>query len=183
MEIRKTPIEGVLEIYPKVLPDSRGYFVEVFKHELLLKNGMPQDWVQENQSFSTKGTIRGLHFQYSPHAQAKLARVIVGKVLDVCVDLRRGSSTFGMHHAVILDSDRHNMLFMPEGFAHGFSALEDTIFIYKCSHTYHKESEGGILYNDTDLEINWGVDSPILSDKDMALPTLKKFIQDSEGGL
>jgi dTDP-4-dehydrorhamnose 3,5-epimerase len=183
MEIRKTPIEGVFEIYPKVFPDSRGFFVEVFRHDLLVDHGIPYDWVQENQSFSTKGTVRALHFQHSPHAQAKLARVIMGKVLDVCVDLRRGSPTFGMHHAVILDSDRHNMLFMPEGFAHGFSALEDAIFIYKCSNTYHKESEGGILYNDPDLNINWGVDSPLLSDKDMALPTLKKFIQDSEGGL
>jgi len=183
MEIIKTPIEGVYEIYPKVMQDSRGFFLEVFRQDVLQLNGINYNWVQENQSYSAKGTIRALHFQYGLHAQAKLARVIVGKVLDVCVDLRKGSPTFGMHHAVILDSDRHNMLFMPEGFAHGISALEDTIFIYKCSNTYHKESEGGIIWNDPDLNIDWGIDSPLISEKDALLPNLNKFIQDSEGGL
>lgn len=183
MEIRKTPIEGVLEIYPKVLQDDRGFFLEVYRGDIFRQSGINCNWVQENQSYSAKGTIRALHFQHSPHAQAKLARVIVGKVLDVCVDLRKGSPTFGMHHAVILDSVRHNMLFMPEGFAHGFSALEDAIFNYKCSNIYNKQSEGGIIWNDPDLAINWGVTNPLLSEKDNALPTLNKFIQDTEGGL
>ena len=151
MEIRETPIEGVLEIYPNVVKDSRGFFLEVFRQDILTVNNINYNWVQENQSYSSKGTIKALHYQHSPYAQAKLARVIVGKVLNVCVDLRKESTTFGMHHAVILDSNRHNMLFMPEGFAHGFSALENTIFIYKCSNTYHMESEGGINWNNPAL--------------------------------
>lgn len=183
MEIRETPIEGVLEIYPNVVKDSRGFFLEVFRQDILTVNNINYNWVQENQSYSSKGTIKALHYQHSPYAQAKLARVIVGKVLDVCVDLRKESTTFGMHHAVILDSNRHNMLFMPEGFAHGFSALEDTIFIYKCSKTYHKESEGGIIWNDPALNIEWGVESPLISEKDSILPDLNKFVQNSEGGL
>jgi len=175
-------MEGVFEIYPEFFRVIRGLFVEEFRHDLVA-NGIPYDRVQEKQSLSSKGTIIALLIQYSPQAQAKLARRIIVMVMVVCVDLGKGSPTFGMHHAVILDSDRHNMLFMPEGFAHGFSALEDAIFIYKCSNTYHKECEGGIFYNDPDLNINWGVDSPLLSEKDKTLPILKKFIQDSEGGL
>jgi len=183
MEIKETPIKGVFEIYPQVFEDERGFFLEVFREDLLRQHGIHDDWVQENQSFSHKGTVRGLHYQQSPYAQAKLARVIVGRAWDVCVDLRRNSPTFGMHHAVILDSSKHNMLFMPEGFAHGFSALEDTVFIYKCSNKYNKASEGGIAWDDAQLNIQWGVDMPLISEKDLALPTLNKFVQDSEGGL
>ncbi|MBS9525345.1 dTDP-4-dehydrorhamnose 3,5-epimerase [Litoribacter alkaliphilus] len=183
MEIKQVFIQGVYEIYPRAFSDERGYFLEVFREDLLRKNGIAEIWVQENQSFSKKGTIRGLHFQKEPFAQAKLARVIVGKVWEVCVDLRKNSPTFGMHHAVVLDDQQHNMLYLPAGFAHGFAALEDTVFSYRCSNHYNKESEGGVIWDDADLAIDWQVENPILSDKDILLPSLKEFVKDSGGGL
>lgn len=183
MEIRNTPIQDVYEIYPKVFNDARGYFLETYREDLLGQKGINTRWVQDNQSYSVAGTVRGLHFQHAPHAQAKLVRVISGKVYDVCVDLRKGSPTFGKHHGVILDSAQHNLLYVPEGFAHGFSVLEDAVFSYKCSNFYHKESEGGVIWNDEQLGIDWKVGSPIISDKDLALPTLEEFVQMTGGGL
>jgi dTDP-4-dehydrorhamnose 3,5-epimerase len=183
MEIRKTPIQDVYEIYPKIFKDDRGYFLETYKQDVFEKNGLPTHWKQDNQSFSTSGTIRGLHFQQGTSAQAKLARVITGKVLDVCVDIRKGSPTFGKFHAVVLDATLQNMLYIPEGFAHGFAVLEDAIFSYKCSELYNKESEGGILWNDPELGIDWGVNNAILSEKDQSWPTLKTFMEISGGGL
>jgi len=183
MEIKSTPIEGVYEIHPTLHADKRGFLMEVFRDDLLRDWGVEENWVQENQLFTHKGTLRGLHFQKHPHGQAKLARVVVGKVLDVCVDLRKNSPTFGMHHAVVLDALQHNMLFVPSGFAHGILALEDTIFCYKCSHVYRKHSQGGLLWNDPRLKIDWKIENPMLSEKDVALPGLDVFVKDSGGGL
>lgn len=182
-ELRSTPIEGLIEIFPRVFPDSRGYFFESFRQDWLTNQGIEENWVQDNQSFSQKGTVRGLHFQRAPFAQAKLVRVISGKVLDVVVDLRKGSETFGAVFSTVLDADRNNQLYIPAGFAHGFSVLEDAVFSYKCSNYYNKGSEGGILWNDPSLRIDWGVAEPIISDKDKLWPTLEEFVVESGGGL
>lgn len=176
-------IEGVYEIYPKIFRDERGYFLETYKQDVFESHGLPTVWKQDNQSFSEKGIVRGLHFQAGEFAQAKLARVIVGKVLDVCVDLRKGSPTFGKYHAAVLDAALQNILYIPEGFAHGFAVWEDAIFSYKCSNLYHKASEGGVIWDDEELNIDWGVEKPILSEKDKLWPSLKAFKKISGGGL
>jgi dTDP-4-dehydrorhamnose 3,5-epimerase len=183
MEVRDTPIKDVFEIYPRIFRDGRGYFLETYKQDVFEKYGLPTRWMQDNQSFSERDIVRGLHFQTGDYAQAKLARVIVGKVLDVCVDLRKGSPTFGHYHAVVLDANLQNMLYIPKGFAHGFAVWEDAIFSYKCSNLYHKASEGGIIWDDKTLNIKWGVSNPVLSEKDLALPTLEEFEKISGGGL
>lgn len=183
MEIRETPIKDVYEIYPAVFKDARGYFLETYRKDLFEKHGLPTEWLQDNQSFSMAGILRGLHFQQGAFAQAKLARVILGKVLDVCVDLRKGSPTFGRYHSVILDSVQHNMLYIPKGFAHGFAVLEDAVFSYKCSNLYDKASEGGIIWDDPELGIDWQVANPILSEKDELWPTVHEFKEISGGGL
>tara|TARA_R110002124_G_scaffold196713_1_gene363779 strand:+ start:407 stop:958 length:552 start_codon:yes stop_codon:yes gene_type:complete len=181
-QIIKAPISGVLEIFPKIFEDQRGYFFESYRADWLTSAGVDHGWVQDNQSFSQKGTVRGLHFQRGEFAQAKLVRVIQGKVLDVVVDLRKGSPSFGELYSTILDSGRNNLMYVPPGFAHGFSVLEDSIFAYKCSNYYNKQSEGGILWNDPALEIDWKVEAPITSEKDADWPTLEEF-RTSEGGL
>lgn len=183
MEIRETHIKDVYEIYPRIFKDDRGYFLETYKQDVFEKHNLPTQWKQDNQSFSEAGTVRGLHFQQGAYAQAKLARVIVGKVLDVCVDIRKGSPTFGKFHAVVLDAKLQNMLYIPKGFAHGFSVWEDAVFSYKCSDLYNKESEGGILWDDPELGIDWGVNQAILSEKDKTWPSLKEFAKISGGGL
>jgi len=183
MKILTTPIEGLFEIYPTIFEDNRGYFFESFKKNELSQYGINIEWVQENQSFSKKGTVRGLHFQHGPYAQAKLARVLKGKVLDVAVDLRKDSLTYGAVYTKVLDDIQHNMLYVPEGFAHGFSVLEDAVFSYRCSNYYNKSSEGGVIWNDPQLAIDWEVDFPILSDKDQELPTLEEFTQITKGGI
>lgn len=182
-ELGSTPIVGLIEIFPKIFNDSRGYFFESFRQDWLEKEGVIEHWVQDNQSFSQKGTVRGLHFQNSPFAQAKLVRVITGKVLDVVVDLRKDSPTFGKYYSTLLDGERNNLLFIPVGFAHGFSVLEDAIFAYKCSNYYNKSAEGGILWNDPTLGIDWQIDQPIISDKDKLWSTLEEFMIQSNGGL
>jgi dTDP-4-dehydrorhamnose 3,5-epimerase len=183
MEIKETPIEGVLELRPKVWADTRGYFFESFRKDILEKAGIRDNWLQENQSFSKKNTVRGLHFQRSDFAQAKLVRVISGRVLDVVVDLRGNSKTFGSVYTIELNAETHNMLYIPTGFAHGFSVLEDTVFSYKCSNYYNKESEGGLLWSDKDLSIDWKVNAPILSERDETWPTFKEFISMQPNGL
>ncbi|GHB41882.1 dTDP-4-dehydrorhamnose 3,5-epimerase [Mongoliitalea lutea] len=183
MKVIETPIKGLIEIYPQVYEDNRGYFLESFRSNAFLEAGIENSWVQENQSFSKAGTLRGLHFQKGLHSQAKLVRVITGKVLDVVVDLRKGSETFGQSFSQVLDSKVHNMVYIPQGFAHGFSVLEDAVFSYKCSSYYNKDSEGGILWSDPALKIDWKVSEPILSDKDKNWPTLEEFVILSEGGL
>jgi dTDP-4-dehydrorhamnose 3,5-epimerase len=177
MNITKTAIEGLLLINPRVFEDERGYFYETFNAPTLKGLGLELDFLQDNQSFSTKGVLRGLHFQREPHAQGKLVRVVSGKVLDVAVDLRSGSPTFGQHLTFELSGENKTMLYVPPGFAHGFSTLEDAVFIYKCTDVYNKQSEGGIRYDDADLNIDWGIANPIVSEKDLELPSFKDFCE------
>jgi len=165
----------VIEIFPRVFGDERGYFFESYQRALFVANGITEEFVQDNQSFSKKGVVRGLHLQRAPFAQGKLVRVIQGRVLDVAVDVRPHSPTFGQFVAVELSTEKQNMLYIPPGFAHGFATLEDAIFSYKCTQLYDKASEGGILWNDPTLGINWQIDSPIVSDKDQVLPTFEEF--------
>jgi dTDP-4-dehydrorhamnose 3,5-epimerase len=182
-EIKQTSLPGVLEIFPRVFPDSRGYFFESFRQDWLDQLGVHETWVQDNQSFSQKGTVRGIHFQRGAHSQAKLVRVIAGKVLDVAVDLRKGSPSFGQVYSTILDTEKNNLLYIPAGFGHGFSVLEDAVFVYKCSNYYHKDSEGGVRWSDPSLGIDWQVSEPIVSEKDQILPTLEEFVVAFQGGL
>ncbi|MCW8896797.1 MAG: dTDP-4-dehydrorhamnose 3,5-epimerase [Flavobacteriales bacterium] len=176
MNFIKTAIEDIVIIEPLVFEDERGHFFEYYQKELFKKNGIEDDFVQDNQSLSQKGVLRGLHFQAPPYAQAKLIRVIKGSVLDVAVDIRKNSPTYGKHVVVELSETNKKTLYIPEGFAHGFLTLADnTIFSYKCSNYYNKVSEGALLWNDKDLAINWGVTTPILSEKDKVATTLKSF--------
>jgi dTDP-4-dehydrorhamnose 3,5-epimerase len=175
MEFKKTSIEGLIEIYPRIFGDARGHFFESYRQEIFAKNGIPFEFVQDNQSFSSAGVLRGLHFQNSPFAQGKLVRVITGKVIDVAVDIRPNSPTFGKYQSFILDATLQNMVYIPEGFAHGFAALEDSIFSYKCTNNYNKASESGIIWNDSDLNIDWGIAEPNVSEKDIELPTFKQL--------
>lgn len=181
MKVHKTNLESCLIIQPEVFEDSRGYFYESYNKQNFKKHtGLDVNFIQDNQSQSSKGVLRGLHFQIGNYEQAKLVRVIKGSVLDVCVDLRKNSKTFLQHFSVILSEENKTQLFVPRGFAHGFVVLEDyTIFNYKCDNYYHKDSEKGIIYNDTDLAIDWGLQNSelLISDKDVALPTLKKFLE------
>ena len=176
MNIIETEIQGVYIIEPKVFGDSRGYFFESFsKKEFESKVG-PVEFVQDNESKSCYGVVRGLHFQKPPHAQAKLVRVVKGMVLDVAVDLRKDSPTYGRHVAVELSEDNHRQVFIPKGFAHGFSVLsEEAVFQYKCDDYYAPETEGAVAWNDPELNIDWRVpaDMMILSEKDKRHPELK----------
>jgi dTDP-4-dehydrorhamnose 3,5-epimerase len=181
MKIIETPIKDLLVIEPDVFRDRRGYFFEVYNEQRFFDNGLTMRFVQDNESTSTKGVVRGLHFQKPPYAQGKLVRVIHGCVLDVAVDIRKSSSTYGKHHAVVLDSQIKNMFYIPEGFAHGFVALEDdTVFAYKCTNFYNKASEGAIRWNDKDIAIDWRVKAPVLSDKDQVSPMFKDFVSPFE---
>jgi dTDP-4-dehydrorhamnose 3,5-epimerase len=168
MNIISTGIEGLLVIEPSIFEDERGYFYESYNKEKFDSLGIfSAPFVQDNQSKSNKGVLRGLHFQNAPFAQGKLVRVISGSVLDVAVDLRKDSKTYGKHFSIKLTGDNKRIFWVPEGFAHGFSTLEDdTIFSYKCTNYYNKNSEGCILWNDFDLNIDWGVLNPIVSEKD-----------------
>lgn len=177
MQVIQTPFEGLFQLIPTLFEDDRGWFYESYKESTFRSLGIHHNFVQENQSYSRKGVIRGLHLQLEPFAQAKLASVLVGKVLDVVVDLRPESKTFRQVYSCVLDSDRRNMLMVPEGFAHGFAALEESIFCYKCSNVYNKPMEAGILYNDPTLQIEWPVTDPIVSEKDRQLPTLDEFLR------
>ncbi|MCF2442468.1 dTDP-4-dehydrorhamnose 3,5-epimerase [Dyadobacter sp. CY345] len=177
MQIRETSIAGLVEIFPRVFQDDRGFFFESYNEEVFEKLGLPTNFVQDNQSFSIKGVVRGLHFQNAPFAQGKLVRVISGRVLDVAVDIRPDSPTFGKHEVFELRSDTNNMAYIPEGFAHGFVALEDSVFSYKCTNVYNKGAESGLLWNDPELGIDWGVTNPIVSEKDVILPTFKTLFE------
>ena len=177
MEVIKTAIDGVLIIEPKVFGDHRGYFFESFnEREFAAKSGVDVHFVQDNESKSCYGVVRGLHFQKGEHAQAKLVRVISGKVLDVAVDIRPGSPTFGKHVAAELTAENHRQFFIPKGFAHGFVVLsQEAVFQYKCDEFYCPESEGAIAWNDPDVAIDWQIPASdvILSDKDRKHPRLK----------
>lgn len=176
MEILTTEIPGLLIIKPDVFADDRGYFFESYNKTKLAKAGIEVDFVQDNESRSMKGVLRGLHFQNAPYAQGKLVRVIKGAVLDVAVDIRKDSPTFGKWASILLTGENKLMYWIPEGFAHGFLTLEDdTIFTYKCSGSYYKPAEGAIKWNDPDLGIQWNVDDPILSDKDKVAPSFSDY--------
>lgn len=175
MKIIETGFDGLYEIESTVFGDDRGYFFESYRKKTFEELGIQTDFVQDNESFSVKGTLRGLHFQSQPYAQAKLVRVALGKVMDVAVDLRPNSPTFGKHHTVILDAKKHNLFLVPVGFAHGFLALEDSVFSYKCTNYYNKASEGGILWNDPELNIDWQIENPIVSEKDKLLPNFAAY--------
>lgn len=176
MEIINTPFEGLKVIQPKVWGDARGHFFESYSEAVFQAAGLPTDFVQDNQSFSAKGILRGLHFQAPPFAQGKLVRVIAGAVLDVVVDIRKSSPTYGQHFKIELSAENKTMFWVPPGFAHGFLTLEDnTIFVYKVTGLYNKESEGGLLWNDPQLGIDWGVADPLLSDKDKVQPSWADF--------
>ncbi|HYC83984.1 MAG TPA: dTDP-4-dehydrorhamnose 3,5-epimerase [Chryseosolibacter sp.] len=179
MQVKETGIQGLVEIFPSAFPDERGWFFEFYKEEVFRKNGIPTAFPQENISFSKKGVLRGLHFQRPPYAQGKLVTVIKGKVLDIVVDLRIASPTFGKTYYCTLDGEKHNMLMVPEGFAHGFVALEESFFYYKCTNVYSKAHESGIVWNDPDLKIQWPVENPIVSDKDQLLPTFQELLRNS----
>lgn len=167
MIIEKTFIEGLLIIRPKIFQDDRGYFYESYNARAFENAGVKSNFVQDNQSLSGRGVLRGLHFQRPPHAQAKLVRVISGAVLDVAVDIRKNSPTYGKHFSILLSGENKTMFYIPEGFAHGFATLEDqTVFAYKCSGYYDKASEDTLLWNDPVLGIDWGLNEPVLSDKD-----------------
>ena len=178
MEIIKTEIEGPLILKPRVFEDARGYFFESYSKRMFDEEVAHVDFVQDNESQSSFGVIRGLHFQKPPYSQAKLVRCVVGKVLDVAVDIRKGSPTYGKHVAVELSEDNHLQFFVPHGFAHGFVVLSDrAVFQYKCDNYYHKEAEGGISILDESLQIDWKINpaEAILSDKDKIHPLLKDF--------
>lgn len=181
MTVTKTAIEGVLILEPEVFGDERGYFFESFNEERFrAATGIETHFVQDNESRSKHGVLRGLHFQRPPYAQAKLVRVVRGRVLDVAVDIRTGSPTYGKHIAVELSEDNHRQLFIPKGFAHGFVVLSDeAIFQYKCDEYYHPESECGIAWNDPEIGIDWGMaESEItLSEKDRNNPKLNAIIK------
>ncbi|MCD6019756.1 MAG: dTDP-4-dehydrorhamnose 3,5-epimerase [Bacteroidetes bacterium] len=176
MEIIETHIKDLLIIKPKVFADARGYFFESYNEGVFKQNGITPHFVQDNQSLSNAGVLRGLHFQAPPHAQGKLVRVITGAVLDIAVDIRKNSPTYGQHVAIELTEENKTMFYIPTGFAHGFLTLKDnTIFSYKCTDLYHKASEGTVLWNDADLNINWNVAEPVLSEKDLTGTKFKEF--------
>lgn len=175
MKVQATPLPGLFLIEPRVFADSRGYFYESYNEAAFAEAGITNRFVQDNQSQSTYGVIRGLHFQLHPYAQAKLIRALEGTILDVVVDIRTGSPTYGQHYSVELSADNKKQLFIPAGFAHGFSVLSPgATILYKCDHLYHKASEGGVRYDDPALGIDWGVDpaQAITSDRDRSLPLL-----------
>lgn len=176
MEKIPTDIPDVFLIRPDVFEDNRGYFFESFSKTKFSSLGIDYEFVQDNQSLSEKNVLRGLHFQKAPHEQGKLVRVIKGAVLDVAVDIRKNSPYFGKYISCILSEKNKLMLWVPPGFAHGFLTLEDnTIFFYKCTKQYNKESEKIIRYNDPDININWNIESPIISDRDKNAPFLKEL--------
>ena len=177
MVIEKTFIEGLLVLKPKVFEDPRGYFFESFNQKVLEEAGLKENFVQDNQSLSQKGVLRGLHMQAPPHSQGKLVRVIKGAVLDVAVDVRKKSPTYGKYFSIELNEQNKTMFWVPAGFAHGFLTLQDnTIFHYKCTNYYNKESEACVLWNDKDINVNWNVENPLLSAKDIEGIPFKEFV-------
>lgn len=176
MEIIETNLKGLLVIKPKVFEDERGYFFESYNYQLFKQAGLDFNFVQDNQSLSHTGVLRGLHFQNNPNAQGKLVRVISGSVFDVAVDIRKKSPTYGQWFGLELTEQNKWMMYIPEGFAHGFATLQDfTVFSYKCTNFYNKASEDCIFWNDSDLAINWPIEKPILSDKDLLGKHMKDF--------
>jgi dTDP-4-dehydrorhamnose 3,5-epimerase len=183
MEFIATPLPGLFLVQPRVFEDSRGFFFESYNERFFTEAGVPSDWVQDNQSSSSYGVIRGLHYQLNPFAQSKLVRVLDGAILDVVVDVRKGSPTFRQVYSVELTAENKLQLMVPRGFAHGFSVLSDrAVVLYKCDNYYNKSSEGGIIYNDPSLNIDWRVPvgKAIVSEKDLLLPTLEDAVNNFE---
>ena len=178
MKFKESKLKGLFIIEPTIYLDSRGYFFESFNNKNFEENtGLKINFLQDNESKSQKNVLRGLHFQNNPFAQGKLVRVIQGSVLDVAVDIREKSDTYGKHIKKVLSAENKQMMYIPEGFAHGFVTLENnTIFSYKCTNYYNKEAEGCLLYNDSTLDIDWGVVSPILSEKDKLGKKFSSFV-------
>jgi dTDP-4-dehydrorhamnose 3,5-epimerase len=177
MVVEKTFIEGLLVLKPKVFEDPRGYFFESYNQKVFEEVGLNEHFVQDNQSLSQKGVLRGLHMQAPPHAQGKLVRVIKGAVLDVALDVRKNSPTYGKYFSIELNEQNKTMFWIPPGFAHGFLTLQDnTIFHYKCTNYYNKESEACVLWNDKDINVNWDVKNPLLSAKDLEGIPFKDFV-------
>ena len=169
------PLEGVVEITPRVFSDPRGFFMEAYKKSDFTAEGIKEDFNQDNRSFSTKNVLRGLHYQRSPMAQGKLVSCVKGAILDVAVNITKGSPDFGRWASVELNDENNKMLYIPEGFAHGFLTLSDEALVsYKCTNEYSVEDDGGIIWNDPDIDIDWGIDSPLLSDKDALNPSLQE---------
>ena len=176
MTFTTTDIPGLIILEPKVIPDSRGYFFEAYNDKVFAAAGINNNFIQDNQSRSKYGVIRGLHYKLNPSAQAKLVRVLEGRILDVAVDIRKGSPTFGKHFDIELSADNQKQLLIPAGFAHGFSVLSEyATVLYKCDAYYNKDAEAGILYNDPALDIEWQVptDKAIISEKDLQLPSFE----------
>ncbi|HOT88836.1 MAG TPA: dTDP-4-dehydrorhamnose 3,5-epimerase [Bacteroidales bacterium] len=177
MKVDETPIEGLLIIQPDVYFDERGYFLETYNKEKWKELGINFDFMQDNQSQSSEGVLRGLHFQNPPYAQGKLVSVIAGAVIDIAVDLRKKSKTYGSYFALELSEQNKTIFWIPPGFAHGFVSLQDnTIFSYKCTQVYNKQSEASIRWDDTDLAIDWKIQNPIISEKDRNAPFFKEYI-------
>lgn len=177
MEFIETPLKGVIVIQPKVFEDARGYFFESYNRDAFHAAGLTMNFVQDNQSLSQRGVLRGLHFQNNPHAQGKLVRVINGSVYDVAVDIRKSSPTYGKWFGIELTEKNKTMMYIPEGFAHGFATLEDnTVFSYKCTNVYHKASEDCLLWNDPEIGIDWHINDPLLSEKDLQGKKINNFI-------
>ncbi|MEI7595930.1 MAG: dTDP-4-dehydrorhamnose 3,5-epimerase [Bacteroidota bacterium] len=177
MEIERFFIEGLLLIKPKVFADDRGYFLESYNKKSFNDFGIDAEFVQDNESKSSKGVLRGLHFQTPPFAQGKLVRVIKGEVMDVAVDIRKNSPTYGKHIKVNLSEENKYFFYIPAGFAHGFVTLRDnTIFSYKCTNIYNKESEGSLYWNDELISIDWNIENPLLSEKDKIIKNFNEFV-------
>jgi len=180
MNFIRSQIEGIVTIEPQVFEDDRGFFMETYSKKIFADNGINVEFVQDNHSHSSQSVLRGLHFQKPPFAQDKLIRVTQGEVIDIAVDIRPTSPTFGKWEAVRLSAENKKMFFIPKGFAHGFYVISENVdFLYKCSNFYNKESESGLLWNDSELNISWFTDgNPILSLKDQAWPTLAQTKED-----
>jgi dTDP-4-dehydrorhamnose 3,5-epimerase len=175
-EFKRAPLDGLWIIKPKRFSDERGYFEECYQSKVFADNGITKQFVQDNQSYSQQGAIRGLHFQNPPYAQGKLVRAVTGRILDVAVDIRVGSKTFGDHFSIELDATNGEMLYIDEGFAHGFAVIsQEAIVHYKTTAYYQPKSESGIIWNDPDLGIDWKTEQPRLSEKDTTLPLLKNL--------
>ena len=175
MKINETGIEGLIEIIPNLLRDDRGWFMESYNKDRFDEFGLRINFVQDNLSYSRAGVLRGIHFQTYPYEQGKLVKVIQGEVLDVAVDLRPNSPTFGKYEKVILSAEKQNMFYIPEGFGHGFLALKDSYLFYKCTKTYHRDYDAGIAYNDEEIGIDWEHDSVLTSEKDKNLQSFKAY--------
>lgn len=176
MQLIETSLPGVLELRPVIHRDARGFFIETYHNAKFADLGIAEAFVQDNHSRSIKGTLRGLHYQLR-RPQAKLCRVVEGQALDVAVDIRVGSPTFGKWTSVLLSANEHNQIYVPSGFAHGFLTLSDSVqFLYKCSDFYDPADEHGIAWNDPDLKIEWGIAAPIISGKDASYPTLARIV-------